>query len=300
MSKCIAFRNQQSKPEKVHSWILRRSYRLMKCSMQPQSSAHSVSATTAFGSPQEVGQVMNEPAEGGLDALSQTEAQVQGWACASTENIASSAVELDATPNPASVRTQEATHRESDPPLFARLRSSVPFGHLRKLAEIPKVYGITDKEREKIRRKNLAFVVPEHYGSGNSLGNRIVIAAVGTFGKLLLSKLNFLRTYRMEVLYDAIENREEGKGLLTVSNHKSVIDDPLLLSAFLPPRILYRPSVMRWGLCSLDICFQTRFYAAVCRLGKNASHGAIRRAVAKVSARRRVQAIPRAMGAYLP
>lgn len=170
-------------------------------------------------------------------------------------------------PNP-NIEVSRAKSADESLPLFARLRKSAPAGFLQKIASLPKVYGFTVAERLKIRNGNKAFYIPDDFGTGNSMGNRITIAAVGTFGKFLMTRLNTLKMYRMEVLYDAIEKREKGRGLLTISNHQSVVDDPLLMSAFLPPRILYRPSLMRWGLCSLDICFQTRLYAAVCKLGK--------------------------------
>lgn len=173
--------------------------------------------------------------------------------------------------DPASNRVASAesiSDQSKNQSLFARIRDSAPFGFVQRLVRLPKVYGMTPLERDNIRGRNSAFVAPGDYGAGDSFANKLTIAVVGTFGKLLLSGLNTLSAYRMDVLYSAIESRDPGRGLLTVSNHQSVIDDPLLLSALLPPRILYRPSVMRWGLCSVDICFQARFYAAVCRLGK--------------------------------
>jgi monolysocardiolipin acyltransferase len=53
-----------------------------------------------------------------------------------------------------------------------------------------------------------------------------------------------------------------------VSNHRSVADDPIMLSAMMPPRILFRAGSMRWGLCSTDICYQSSWFARFVMMGK--------------------------------
>lgn len=77
-----------------------------------------------------------------------------------------------------------------------------------------------------------------------------------------------MHTYRLGVLMDAVENRAPGIGLLTVSNHRSVIDDPIMLAAVLPARMALKPGLMRWGLCAVDICFQNGALARFMALGK--------------------------------
>lgn len=142
------------------------------------------------------------------------------------------------------------------------------FDWLRLIRSLPKTYGITDAERALIARRNTTFVPPPDPGTGDTLGNRMVIGMVGTMCKVLIQGMNRFHTFRMQGLHDAIELRPTGQGLLTVSNHRSVADDPIMLAAMLPPRILWRPELMRWGLCSADICFQGKFMSRFMMLGK--------------------------------
>jgi len=51
-----------------------------------------------------------------------------------------------------------------------------------------------------------------------------------------------------------IWHRPKGRGLLTVSNHMSVMDDPGLWSAVLPWWRI-RPEQMRWSVCTDDVFF---------------------------------------------
>ena len=45
------------------------------------------------------------------------------------------------------------------------------------------------------------------------------------------------------------------RGLLTVSNHRSLFDDPGILSCLLPLPIAIQPRHQRWGICSQEYCF---------------------------------------------
>lgn len=132
----------------------------------------------------------------------------------------------------------------------------------------PKVLGFTEKQEENIARRNRTYVATPPLSDNFTIGTTMIAATAGIFGKILLTTLNRLHTYQLDILYDAIENRDSSTGLLTVSNHKSVIDDPFLLGAILPRRILLNPELVRWGFCSLDICFQGALLGRTLRLGK--------------------------------
>lgn len=81
--------------------------------------------------------------------------------------------------------------------------------------------------------------------------NVCVIAGLFFF---ILRIMNKFTTVRKELLTDKIFNREKGRGLLTVSNHQSMADDPGLFSAMTPWwRISSRR--MRWVLCTEDVFF---------------------------------------------
>ncbi|KAL3463915.1 hypothetical protein BJX64DRAFT_276120 [Aspergillus heterothallicus] len=70
-------------------------------------------------------------------------------------------------------------------------------------------------------------------------------------------------THGLEPFLELLDSRKDPsqrtKGLLTVSNHISVMDDPLMWG-FLPLKYQFglSSSNRRWGLASHDICYQTR------------------------------------------
>jgi len=54
------------------------------------------------------------------------------------------------------------------------------------------------------------------------------------------------------------------KGLLTVSNHRSLFDDPGVVSCLLPLDVaLVSPKYNRWGICSQEYCFNPNLPAAI-------------------------------------
>jgi monolysocardiolipin acyltransferase len=58
---------------------------------------------------------------------------------------------------------------------------------------------------------------------------------------------NFLRQLKF---------REEGRPLITVSNHRSLLDDPTLLGCIIPYLTIIQPKFARYTLCASDYCFK--------------------------------------------
>jgi 1-acyl-sn-glycerol-3-phosphate acyltransferase len=166
------------------------------------------------------------------------------------------AAEAAAAAGPADSRAEEAA------------RAAAPAGWLNALRRLPKVYGLTAREWERIVKRNASATQPPPSGRGESLANGVVIAVVSLASRIFMRGLNGMHLYHLGALTDAVEARPPGVGLLTVSNHRSVADDPIMLAAMLPPRIVLRPSRMRWGMCSVDICFQNAAMARFMTLGK--------------------------------
>ncbi|KAK5137849.1 hypothetical protein LTR08_006617 [Meristemomyces frigidus] len=54
------------------------------------------------------------------------------------------------------------------------------------------------------------------------------------------------------------DERARTRGLITVSNHVSVLDDPMIWGV-LPNRYFWDTNNMRWSLASFDICFKNKF-----------------------------------------
>ena len=72
-------------------------------------------------------------------------------------------------------------------------------------------------------------------------------------------------------LHEAVLARVSGRGLITVSNHTSTLDDPMLVSSILPWSLFTHEHVTgrnRWTLCAKEVCFKNQFYADFFRSGK--------------------------------
>lgn len=60
------------------------------------------------------------------------------------------------------------------------------------------------------------------------------------------------------------DGREEhGQALITISNHRSLFDDPGVVSCLLPLWIGIQPKYNRWGICSQEYCFADALPAIV-------------------------------------
>ncbi|CAM9389378.1 unnamed protein product [Ectocarpus fasciculatus] len=53
-----------------------------------------------------------------------------------------------------------------------------------------------------------------------------------------------------------VQHRDSRTALITVSNHRSVFDDPGLLSCLLPLPIALISRNIRWNICAEEVCFQ--------------------------------------------
>lgn len=83
----------------------------------------------------------------------------------------------------------------------------------------------------------------------------LVIALTSLTGKVFVTKWNNAEILHESRLHEAFEqSRLTGRGLITVMNHISILDDPLVWS-ILPVSTLCRPKKMRWTLGAQDICF---------------------------------------------
>lgn len=131
-----------------------------------------------------------------------------------------------------------------------------------------KDYGLTPSEEQRIINNNYNYVETAELTRRARIGTTAITLTVGSISKFMLRALNTLHTHNLHSLHNAIEQRPINTGLLTISNHQSVMDDPFLLGAVLPSRILVNAQKMRWGLCSMDICFQNGWISRTLRLGK--------------------------------
>lgn len=100
-------------------------------------------------------------------------------------------------------------------------------------------------------------------------GSAITLTSVAILSKLWLTKLNRADIYRGDNLYRFVEKRAAETALVTVSNHYSCLDDPVLWGCLRWKTIL-RPGSLRWGLAAHDICFAKKWHGIVFGLGRGA------------------------------
>ncbi|XP_054825532.1 N-acylphosphatidylethanolamine synthase isoform X3 [Prosopis cineraria] len=103
----------------------------------------------------------------------------------------------------------------------------------------------------------------EHLGG---FPRRMVFTAVGTFAKLVASLFNSSCVHNADTLIRLVRSRPPGVPLITVSNHMSTLDDPLMWGFKGFPT--FDANLGRWVLAAEDICFRNAFYSYICRLGK--------------------------------
>ncbi|KAJ8113778.1 hypothetical protein OPT61_g4175 [Boeremia exigua] len=96
------------------------------------------------------------------------------------------------------------------------------------------------------------------------------MGAVGLLCKGFLG-LNKIETHGMERFLRLLDERREPKererGLITVSNHISVMDDPILWG-ILPLSYMFTPNNLRWGLASYDLCFTNKVLSTFFTFGQ--------------------------------
>ncbi|RLM73962.1 N-acylphosphatidylethanolamine synthase isoform X2 [Panicum miliaceum] len=94
----------------------------------------------------------------------------------------------------------------------------------------------------------------------------VVFAAVGAFAKAYASLLNNTTVHNADALLRLVLARPTGTPLLTVSNHMSTVDDPLMWGFKGFPTS--NAKLGRWVLTAEDICFRNVVMSYVFRLGK--------------------------------
>ncbi|KAI3931974.1 hypothetical protein MKW98_012384 [Papaver atlanticum] len=103
----------------------------------------------------------------------------------------------------------------------------------------------------------------DHLGG---IPRKLVIMGVGSFAKVVTSLLNSTSVQNPETLIRLVRSRPQGVPLITVSNHMSTMDDPLMWGFKGFPTTDAR--LQRWVLAAEDICFRNSISSYLFRLGK--------------------------------
>ncbi|KAL1843699.1 hypothetical protein VTJ49DRAFT_399 [Mycothermus thermophilus] len=97
------------------------------------------------------------------------------------------------------------------------------------------------------------------------LKSAFIMGMTGVLSKWFLYGFNRVEVTGFSRFLDVLESRRDPaqrqRGLLTVSNHISVLDDPVVWG-ILPFRYMLDPANLRWTLGAADICFTNRFISS--------------------------------------
>ncbi|KAL5638934.1 hypothetical protein ACGC1H_003337 [Rhizoctonia solani] len=95
-----------------------------------------------------------------------------------------------------------------------------------------------------------------------SIGTRLTLATVGLGSKLFLNTAcASVKVHGLQHLLTALdETGRNDRGIITVSNHISVVDDPLIWGALPVWHCILNPRNMRWTLGASDIMFTNPVY----------------------------------------
>ncbi|KAI4325392.1 hypothetical protein MLD38_030797 [Melastoma candidum] len=95
---------------------------------------------------------------------------------------------------------------------------------------------------------------------------KMVFVAVGAFSKVVATVLNTTTVHNPDTLLQLVHHRPPGVPLITVSNHVSTLDDPVLWGFKSFPTS--DSKLARWVLAAEDICFRNMAFSYFFRLGK--------------------------------
>ena len=89
------------------------------------------------------------------------------------------------------------------------------------------------------------------------IGQFALLAGIWASCRVFMFLLNDTTLVNVGAAHDALLRREEGRALITVSNHVSSMDDPLMIACVMPLSVAVSPSRVRWTPCATDRCFRT-------------------------------------------
>ncbi|KAK9678683.1 hypothetical protein RND81_11G227200 [Saponaria officinalis] len=103
-------------------------------------------------------------------------------------------------------------------------------------------------------------------GHLRGIPRKAIITAVGAFAKAVTAVANKTTVYNADTLLRLVRSRPPGVPLLTVSNHMSTLDDPLMWGFKGFP--ITDAKLARWVLAAEDICFKNKVLSYCFRIGK--------------------------------
>lgn len=107
---------------------------------------------------------------------------------------------------------------------------------------------------------NLAEIADEPHPVLYELASQIAIVTTGLIARTFLFGLGELHIKQDEHYQNFLNKvvHRDRRPLITVSNHRSVVDDPMILNSILPLRLAMIPKYNRYGICTQDYLFASK------------------------------------------
>lgn len=90
------------------------------------------------------------------------------------------------------------------------------------------------------------------------LSQRMWIGIITSASRFFLKNLNDFEIKEDEHyrrFLACVEHREKDVPLITVANHTSILDEPVITSSILPLKYNFMPEKLRWNICTQEMCF---------------------------------------------
>ncbi|XP_054164739.1 tafazzin-like [Oppia nitens] len=103
------------------------------------------------------------------------------------------------------------------------------------------------------------------------LGSKVIVPTVGLISKLWMQCLNSSHVQNRVVLLDTLAKHYKNKDkrpLITISNHSSCLDDPLIWGVLIPMKWQLNAGRHRWSAAAQEICFTNVLYSMFFAMGK--------------------------------
>jgi 1-acyl-sn-glycerol-3-phosphate acyltransferase len=111
-----------------------------------------------------------------------------------------------------------------------------------------------------------------------NIARNIVTPVVVIFWRFILNyspfggELTLVHDENYDKFVAAMIRRKSNQAIITVANHRSLLDDPLVMCNLLPWHVAIQPKYLRWAACSQEYCFTlpsliTAFFGAGKTLG---------------------------------
>lgn len=103
------------------------------------------------------------------------------------------------------------------------------------------------------------------------LGSSVIVPTVAVLSKIWAQWLNRTHIHNLSSFHRTIDKQYRSKAfpLITICNHNSCMDDPILWGALMPWKWIWNALRHRWGAAAHDVCFTKQTHALFFALGRS-------------------------------